>query len=216
LKKALEELGFGPCYHFETILRRPGLAKGWVDVWEDDEPDWDEVFRDFRSTVDWPAAAFWRQLAEHYPEAKVVLTVRDPERWYTSARATIWRRYPPSRLETSLIGVLGRLLPPLGNLTRLGELIDERVFEDRIGDRAFMVSRFIDHIETVRRTIPPERLLEFDVKDGWGPLCEFLGVDAPTRPFPHRNTSTSWSRSSFAIKLALLASLAGVVWWKRR
>jgi hypothetical protein len=216
LKKALEELGFGPCYHFETILKRPGRAASWVKVWNGEPPDWERIFAGFRSTVDWPAAAFWQELAGHYPQAKVILTVRDPERWYESARATIWRRYPPSKLRTASFAVLGRLLPPLGNLNRLGELVDERIFDRRIEDRAFMVSRFREHTEAVRRSIPPERLLVFEPGGGWGPLCEFLGVESiPTRPFPHRNTSTAWSRSSSAVKVALVASLVAVVWWKR-
>ncbi|MEO3870156.1 sulfotransferase family protein [Nonomuraea sp. B12E4] len=91
LKAALELLGYGPCYHMSVVIAEPYRVRQWLEVGEGRSRDWDTVFTGFRSALDWPAAAYWRELAEHYPDAKVVLTVRDPQRWWDSVSATIFR-----------------------------------------------------------------------------------------------------------------------------
>src|SRR5205807_8645478 len=91
LKLALEQLGFGPCYHMFEILEQPARARDWTAVAEGGAADWGAVFNGYQSTVDWPGTAFWRELVETYPNAKVILPVRDPESWYESAASTIFR-----------------------------------------------------------------------------------------------------------------------------
>jgi hypothetical protein len=140
--------------------------------------DWDALFKDYRSAVDFPVAGFYRELADYYPEAKVVLTVRDPERWFQSFKNTI----------------MHPLTQPLPDkLTAWGAMVQktilDRVFSGNALDRAHVIERYRHHNDAVKRTIPPERLLIYEVAQGWKPLCEFLGLDAPDGPFPMVNTT---------------------------
>ena len=90
LKLALDQLGFGPCYHMTEVFKNP-KASGYWEAAADGKPiDWEEVFAGYRSTVDWPGATFYKQLADAYPEAKVILTERDAEAWFESTQATIF------------------------------------------------------------------------------------------------------------------------------
>ena len=88
LKTALERLGFGPCYHAVEFMRHPEHQARWEAAFRGDNPRWEEVFAGYRSTVDFPGVAFWRELVDAYPEAKAILTVRDPKQWYASMRET--------------------------------------------------------------------------------------------------------------------------------
>ena len=89
LKIALEHLGFGPCHHMFEVRDHPEQLPAWEAVARGEPVDWDEVFRGYRAQVDWPGARVWRELARHWPEAKVILTVRDPDEWFDSVQATI-------------------------------------------------------------------------------------------------------------------------------
>jgi Sulfotransferase domain len=79
LKRALEDLGFGPTYHMQEVMRRPSHIGRWLRYARSGEVDWDELFSGFRSAVDYPVSCVWEELASHYPDAKVVLSVRDPQ-----------------------------------------------------------------------------------------------------------------------------------------
>jgi len=90
---AFEKLGFGHCYHMRDLLMdmETGLA-----LWESvarGEPDWDAIFGDAQSTVDWPGGRYYKELLEYYPDSRVVLSVRSPEGWVRSMRDTIWPMY---------------------------------------------------------------------------------------------------------------------------
>ena len=175
LKFALEHLGFGPCHHFSEIFAGgERKVSQWLDVIHG-QPDWESVFNGFHSTVDTPACNYWRELAAYYPAAKVVLTVREPDSWFESARDTIFS----DRLQASLAG------SPMGVLMH-GAILD--VSGGPITDRAFMTDWFSRRNQEVIDALPPERLLVFSPRDGWGPLCSFLGVAAPGRPFPRVNS----------------------------
>ena len=179
LKLALDRLGFGPCYHMTEVFEH--LASH-VPVWDraadGERVVWNALFEGYRSAVDFPAAAFYRELAAHYPAAKVILTVRDPDRWYQSFRETIF--HP-----------LSEPLPE--NLADWGAMvhkaINDRVFEGNVQDRAHVIASYQRHNEEVKRTIPPERLLVYEVSDGWAPLCRFLGAPVPDEHFPKANTT---------------------------
>jgi hypothetical protein len=181
LKLALEELGFGPCYHMVEVLKNPD-APGYWEAAADGRPvDWERVFAGYHATVDWPGATFWRELAEAYPEAKVILTVRDPEAWFTSNQATIFSPgydgdEPFPRMVRKVIGAL---------------------FDQRLHDKDKLLEVFARHNETVRRVIPAERLLVYEVSQGWAPLCDFLGAPVPQAPFPRVN-STEEAQRNFA------------------
>jgi hypothetical protein len=175
LKFALEHLGFGPCYHMSEVFA--GARRNvplWLDA-IDGVPDWDAIFAGFRSTTDYPAGNYWRELAAYYPDAKVILTVRDPDGWFDSVSETIFSE----QMQGSLRG------SPTGDMMD-GLIFD--VFGDRIGDRAYMTEWFARRNQTVIDTIPPERLLVFSPKEGWEPLCAFLGVPVPAGPFPRVNS----------------------------
>jgi Sulfotransferase domain len=174
LKVALEQLGFSRCYHMAEVLINPSHAPRWVDA-ANGRADWEGIFDGYAATVDYPGCRYWRELADEYPEAKVVLSVRDPGRWFDSTQATI---FAPSNRE--------RL-----NFPELGEFFEKNVFShfgEHIHDRDYMVRAFERHNDEVKRSIAPERLLVFEAKDGWEPLCEFLEVPVPTAPFPHANS----------------------------
>lgn len=174
LKLALERLGFGPCHHMTEVLPNPARVALWTRIGEG-EPLWDEAFEGYESTVDWPACTHWRALSEHYPKAKVILSRRDAGRWFESVNETILN---PDGCE-KLTG------------TPMGEMLDRniwRLFDGRMDDREHMMACFERHCEEVVRGVPADRLLVFDAKEGWAPLCKFLGVAMPDEPFPHVNT----------------------------
>jgi hypothetical protein len=189
MKRALEELGVGPCYHMEEVMRHRSHVGLWHDVGLGREVDWHELFAGFESAVDFPASVVYRELMEAFPDAKVVHTVRDPERWYESTLETIYqaRALVPRWLR--------RLVPFAG---RFAEMVDlmvwDGVFDGRFEDREYAIARFEEWTAEVTATVPPERLLVFDVRDGWEPLCEFLGVLQPAGDFPRVNDRESMLR----------------------
>lgn len=181
LKLALERLGFGPCHHMYEVRRNPEQLPFWQAAAAGRLPDWDEVFAGYRACVDWPAAAFWREIAEHYPAAKVLLTVRPEDAWIDSIYATI---YPRMRDCETLESGHAR-----ASMSMARSLIVERTFGGRLDDREHAKAVFRAHNETVRRSVPPERLLVYRVGEGWEPLCRFLDVPIPDDAFPHINST---------------------------
>ncbi|RKR87107.1 hypothetical protein BDK92_1380 [Micromonospora pisi] len=193
-KDALELLGFGPCHHMTELFQHPTTIAGWLAASEGGPVDWERVLDGYRSTVDWPSAYFWRELSTAYPDAKVLLTVRDPQQWYDSAASTIYRARS-SRPETLPPGVRQALeeQPELRDQPRLVEkLIWQGTFDGRFEDREHAIAVYTAHVAEVRATVPAPRLLEFDPAQGWEPLCSWLGVDPPERPFPLLNTGASF------------------------
>ncbi len=163
LKGALELLGLAPCYHMFEVSRNPGHVDLWLKATDGRLGDWEEVFAGYRAAVDWPASAFYAALMARYPDARVILTVRDPNAWYASAMATI---YDPARTSE-----MGR------------RIIWDGVFDGRFADREHALAVYRRHADEVRRRVPPERLLVYDVREGWEPLCRFLALDPPAAPF---------------------------------
>lgn len=206
LKQALDELGLGPTYHMEEVFRHPSHVDRWLDYARSSRVDWDALFAGYSSVVDFPASCAWEELAAVYPAAKVVLTTRDPGQWWTSTASTIY----PSR--TMFPGWLQRLVPFTRRwLEMTDRLIWTGIFDVRFEDRDHAEQVFEHHTEEVLARCDPERLLVFDVSEGWEPLCGFLDVPVPTREFPHVNDSASLRRRFAAIRwgtrLAPLAAL---------
>jgi len=194
LRRALEILGLGPCYHMFEIRDRPGQARAWLKV-IDVQPDWEGIFSGYESTVDWPGAAFYRELMEANPSAKLILTIRDPQKWHQSVRATIYELY---RILPFWISLPGSPLRPMIRLLR--SLIWEGTFKGRFEDRSFATGVFSQHNDRVRQIVPPERLLVYRVQDGWEPLCSFLGKPIPSVEFPHINLREEIQRSIKVVK----------------
>jgi hypothetical protein len=183
LKIGLETLGFAPCYHMSEVFGRPDHWQMWIDAGEGNPVDWDLLFAGYRATADAPGCHFYRELAAHYPEAKVVLTTRDPDGWFRSTQNTIL---------SEPLNVARRDRPPLQMrmLTALGW--NGEIPETH--DRETMVARMTAHNEAVIRTVPPERLLVWQPAQGWEPLCAFLGVAVPDTPYPHINTTDAFQK----------------------
>ncbi len=182
LKTALERLGFGPCYHAVEFLRHPEHRARWEPAFNGNA-DWDEVFAGYRATVDFPGAAFWRELADTYPNARVILTVRDPQQWYASVRDTFLAEAGPGG-EPPFLADAGL---PAEQPGWFGQMMET------MRDEQAAIAEFERHIEEVRGHVPSQRLLVYEVTQGWGPLCEFLGVEVPQdEPFPRLNDSDSF------------------------
>lgn len=185
MKAALEHLGFGPCYHMLDVIPNPGRIEDWRGVVDDGDRDWARIFAGFGSTVDWPGCAYWRELLDAFPGAKVLLTTRDPQRWYDSVYNTIYGFYM-SEADPAVPGESATTFR-----STIGKLIWNDTFDGRFEDRDHAIEVFEKHNEQVRRSVPADRLLEYQVGAGWGPLCDFLGVDVPEEDFPHVNDTAS-------------------------
>ncbi|HST56710.1 MAG TPA: sulfotransferase [Solirubrobacteraceae bacterium] len=191
LKAALEELGVGPCYHMiEALWGDTTRIPIWEAAADGEQVDWRALLAGFESTVDWPGCTFYKQLMEVFPDAKVLLTVRDPDKWYESVESSIWAAGVAGR-KGELQG--GSETPPsLDAFRMIGKLIWEGTFDGRFEDRAYAIDVFNRHIEEVKRTVPAERLVVHEVKDGWKPLAQMLGVPEPQTPFPRLNDKAAF------------------------
>jgi hypothetical protein len=188
-KEALEMLGLAPCYHWVNILADLDA----VGIWQravDGEAVWEEVFAGFEATVDWPGGFFWRTLIEQYPDARVLLSVRDPAAWEQSFRETVWSMGHGDSLVHLLSSARATVDPRWQRYVKLVE----RMFWSPQGTFAKghetpeqLIEAFVRHNEEVERAVASDRLLVWDVSEGWEPLCAFLGVPVPAEPLPRAN-----------------------------
>jgi len=176
LKIALEQLLGGPCHHMVEVMGNPTQIAAWTDAIEGRPVDWREVLADYRAIVDWPGGSFWRELSGAFPDALVLLSVRDPESWYRSASSTIF-------------AAMGNMPPELRPwIDEFMKVMRER-FSDRLDDPTAMMDAFVRHNDAVRAEVPASRLLEWTPTDGWDPICARLGLPVPADPFPVTNTT---------------------------
>ena len=190
-KIALEMLGFGPCYHMVNVLADLPQAALWERALDGEAP-WSELFDGCASTVDWPGGYFYDELMEEYPDAKVLLSTRDPEAWEQSMRATVWAVRHGRSVMRLLSDARGEIDPDWAGFLRMIDRLlwtGNGSFADANAEPRQMIAGMQRHHEAVRRTVPPERLLVWSVTDGWEPLCEFLEVPVPDMPFPRVNDS---------------------------
>jgi hypothetical protein len=179
MREALVRLGFGPCDHMRENFEHPQRFALWDEALRrktaGERIDWRPLLAGYQAIVDWPGAYFWRELTTAHPEAKVILTLRDPDRWYDSIQATIFS--------------LGDDELPAGPR----EMIFNRTFGNRLTDRGHCQAVFARHNQAVQESIAADRLRVFDVKEGWEPLCAFLGVPVPEQePFPRVNDTAAF------------------------
>jgi hypothetical protein len=229
IKAALETLGFGPCYHMTEVFANPEHARFWRAAWRGEPVDWDGILKGYEAAVDWPACTFYAELMERYPDAKVLLSVRDPERWYESTRSTIYELgristgSPLSRLSFAFFFLLvfGTFKTGQGPMTE--EIVWRGTFDGKFEDKRHAIEVFNRHNEEVRRRVPQDRLLVYEVKEGWEPLCEFLGVEEPDTPFPRLNDAAEMRRRilglravSLAVPVALVLLVSAVLALLRR
>jgi hypothetical protein len=184
LKVALERLLGGPCYDMWDLMKNPDHVPVWEQALEGGEVDWEALFSDRRSTVDWTAAAFFAELADAYPEAVVVLSLRDPDDWWRSVRRTVTPAVESEPPPTDT--PLAKALAPSRELTV--RMLTTRFTPDWTDETATKQA-YARHNQAVRDTVPRDRLVEWRPGDGWKPLCAALGLPEPAAPFPHVNTT---------------------------
>lgn len=184
LRLALEQLLGGRCYHMSVIPGHPfDLGTGWNRALAGESPDWNELFAGYVTAVDWPASLFWRELSVAYPDALVLLSVRDSaEEWWHSADETI---LPYARMS---------LAPDWSEGRGFLDLLERFTGTAQWDDPATMMAAYERHNAEVRRDVPPQRLLEWRAIDGWQPICGALGLPVPALPFPWVNQRSEWAR----------------------
>lgn len=181
LKLALEQLGFGPCYHMMEVFAHPGHAELWEKSIREGSEDWKAALVGYKSSVDWPSCHFWREQLKAWPNAKVILTEREPHVWYKSMSQTI--------LPAMARDIPSDAPPTVAAQARMGKLlIEEKTFGGDTSE-AHVLDVYRAHNAAVRREVPADKLLVFDASQGWEPLCRFLGVPVPATPFPKTNST---------------------------
>jgi len=203
LKRAIEELGFGPCYHMIDFVRDNSTIDFWQAKFRNENKDWKPLLSQHQSIVDFPGSLFYKELMAYYPDAKVVLSVRNSESWYESVKSTVISTGKKSGTAEISEAEVQRNK----NFMRMRQLIWEEVFEGRQDDKAYMIDCYEQHNAEVRASVPSERLLEYSVREGWEPLASFLEVETPTRSFPHANLRADFhgmladEKQDFLVKL---------------
>jgi len=212
---ALEQLGQGPCYHMRDLLAD---LDGQLPLWESvakGAPEWERIFGSARSTVDWPSARFYPQLIEHYPDAKVLLSVRGGEEWVASMRETVWGIFHGHSALHHLCEARAAVDPTWQRYMRLMRWMS---WDDQVGALAGdtysdegLAAAMERWNEEVKRTVPAERLLVWNPCEGWEPLCEFLEVDVPAEPLPRLNDTLSFREGIIGGALDVVCD-----WWEAR
>jgi sulfotransferase family protein len=187
LKLALQDLLEGRCYHMDEVQERPGDPDVWGAAYAGTFPDWNEFFDGYVAAVDWPAAPFWREMSEAFPEAPILLSVRDADAWWKSASNTIF------------IALATYFAPdaPEDGWTRMGVGMMTSFTPDW-QDESAAKAAFLAYNDHVRAAAPADRLVEWQPGDGWEPLCRALELPVPDQPFPHANT-TADARSQLGL-----------------
>jgi hypothetical protein len=193
---ALENLGFGPCYHMRDLLAD---LEGGLPLWEraaEGDADWEQIFGLTRSTVDWPSARYYAELIDYYPRAKVILSAREGDEWSASMRQTVWGMFHGDSVLHHLSEARAAL-DPLWE--RYIKLMRHMSWDDGVGALAGdtstdegLIGVMENWHEGVKRTVPADRLLVWNPREGWEPLCEFLEVDVPSEPLPRLNDTMSF------------------------
>jgi hypothetical protein len=187
---ALKELGF-PCYHMIEVIQNKANASH-LDFWRKvaTEPagtqqNWDAILGGYTAAVDNPTCCVWRELMVAYPDAKILLTLhpRGAEAWYESTIDTIY--FTENVWQFKVLEWFTPFGRKFGDMSH--KLIWQRNHKGTMDDKAKAIAEYYAHIEDVKAAVPPDKLLVFTVTDGWKPLCKFLGVKAPTTPFPNVN-----------------------------
>ncbi len=173
MKLALTMLGLGPCHHMTVLLEDQTHQDLWDGFAHGAAPDWDHAFAGFGSAVDWPASYYWQDIARHHPQARVLLTLRSPESWWSSYSQT----------------VLTHLTRLAGSGSWVDAVIAGRIMAGRPGDRDTAIAAFNANTATVRALVPTDRLIVHEVGDGWGPLCAGLGLPEPAETYPRTNST---------------------------
>jgi len=190
LKQALETLGFGKCYHMAEVFQHPEHVPVWRAAAHGKSVDWDAVFDGYQASVDWPSCSFWQEQMARYPDAKVVLSERDPERWYESVMNTIYPMSAPYRdSEDPGKKSLGLMIH---------DLVWQGTFGGRVADKDHAIGVYKAHNSKVKETVPADRLLVHEPSSGWEPLCQFLECPVPQHDYPRSNSTEEFKARASA------------------
>ena len=181
-KLALERLLGAPCYHMIETFGRPDDIPVWHRAVNGDLPNWRTFLADYAAAVDWPVAAFWREIGDAFPDAIVLLSTRDVDAWWTSASNTIFKIVGNEVAAEEITGAQQSMAADM-----LTKRFTPRWMEEDEAKRAFE-----QHNADVRAAIPGDRLVEWQPGDGWEPICNALGLAVPDEPYPHVNTTADF------------------------
>ncbi len=185
LKHALERLLGAPCYHMIEVFEHPGHPAVWVEAMRGRPPVWDDFLGGYAAGVDMPFSSMWRELADAYPEAPVLLSQRSSaEAWHRSMDRTVLERARSRGTGDATPGTTPEADEMFG-------VMGAGIMDDP-DDKAAVLAGYERRLEEVRATIAPERLVEWQPGDGWEPLCRALGVPVPDEEFPHENTTAEF------------------------
>ena len=203
LRESLELLGFNKTYHMKQLLVHPENLHYWTRLSETHTTDWEELYRGYQATVDFPCYPWYKEHMKQYPEAKVILSLRPFEKWYESYLNTIWQAHNPSEARKAemeqKVAAEPAFKPVMAVMAFGKQTMNDEHFQGRFLDKEFMEKVFNEHNESVKNYVPANKLLVFDVCEGWEPLCKFLEVPVPAEPLPHTN-----KREDFAAMVAEL------------
>jgi len=189
LKLALEQLGYIKCHHMMEVMQSPANLVYWNEMEANRTTDFDAMLKGYQAIVDFPGSLYFKELFQQYPDAKVVLSVRDAEKWYESVHNTIFQ--VPKGLEKLKMQIKGLFDPKVKNVLNVydfaGRAIWGNLFKNNFEDKDFAIRTFNEWIQDIKNTVPAEQLLIFEAKDGWKPLCTFLNKPIPTTPYPKVN-----------------------------
>jgi hypothetical protein len=179
---ALDQLLGGQRHHMSAIPGHPfDLGEEWSIALTGGTPDWEKVFSSYVAAVDWPASAFWREISDYYPDSLVILSARDnAQKWYESMSATI---LPVARMALS---------PDWSGRRHLIDLFERFTGTTEWDDAGILIAAYERHNAEVRAAVPSARLLEWNAREGWTPLCQALGKPLPDQPFPWVNKREDW------------------------
>jgi hypothetical protein len=191
LKKALETLGYKDTYHFKDLIANPKKLKYWKELENNGATNFEELFQGFKATVDFPGYPYYKILLKKYPDAKVILTKRDFESWYESTLKTVWKAGPQTVLEK--IVLLTKMLfnahlrDTFMCIKFMRKTYLKKQFNNNFSSKENAKEVFYKHIEEVKKHVPENKLLIYEVSEGWQPLCHFLELPVPKEDFPHLN-----------------------------
>jgi len=183
LQEALSIVLNGPVFHMGEVFANLDSVSAWHAAVDGAPTDWESLLAGYRATLDWPAVTCWREIAAVNPEALVLLSSRSSaEAWWNSVSNT-------------LFAVLDREFPPhLLPMRAMNEAMFERL-TPHWRDRDAAMAAYDAHNAAVRKEVPSDRLIDWQPRDGWEPICAALRIAVPARAFPHANRSEDFQRS---------------------
>lgn len=177
LKAALEQLGYNSIHHTTDLFFSPKQMDIWEGAFEGQNVNW-RAFYEKYDVADWPAGLFYKEIITAHPEAKVMITVRDPEQWFESINGTLTQ--------------LNSIKLPIPHVRRIKRFLEtyaiNGLFQGKMDDKEFMVQFYENYVASVKEFVTDKQLLVFNVREGWEPLCTFLEMEVPDEPFPRANT----------------------------